>query len=88
MANIFATLGRFFGQKVISAADEFADILDNLPNTPTTANRSRALTVENAPLIAHHNISPEGLKLQLSNRRSAFAINCDFSRRSAIRKLW
>jgi hypothetical protein len=38
MANIFATLGRFFGQKVISAADEFADILDNLPNTPTTAN--------------------------------------------------
>jgi hypothetical protein len=61
MANIFATLGRFFGQKVISAADEFADILDNLPNTPTTANRSRALTVENAPLIAHHNISPEGL---------------------------
>jgi hypothetical protein len=39
----------------------FADILDNLPNTPTTANRSRALTVENAPLIAHHNISPEGL---------------------------
>jgi hypothetical protein len=30
MANIFATLGRFFGQKVISAADEFADILDNL----------------------------------------------------------